>query len=469
MADKDNALNRQVGKKMPERRRTRLEQLYDELQAYGGRVRDDFVSGLDRSAQGFADVVERGDVLTGIPRLALGGTSWLGAPVSAALSPVLGPVLQPVGEAVNTYVGQPVEDLTGYPADITNDLAMTGLTLGAAKGLGMTRPYLARAAEEVEGMANRAGYTLRKPANVYGSGPTLTPLVDEADGGLIAYHGSPHTFDKFSMDKIGTGEGAQAYGHGLYFAEAEDVAKIYRDALAPKANVSAGGAPLTRDMIKSIADELELPQSGSAAANAFDRLSTSDSIDGYLKKLAEIDTNELRKTFPKVADEIETERRLVAELKARGLDIDRPNKGSLYQVRLNVKPDELLDWDKPLSEQPANVRKVVGGLVERNIDDEPGWAKLTGEKALRAVDERVGLKVKGGGEQALKAAGIKGIRYLDGGSRAAGGGTYNYVIFDDSLIDILKRYGIPMTAAAGGGMMVIGQDMPPEVASQIGG
>ena len=464
MADKDNALNRQVGKKMPERRRTRLEQLYDELQAYGGRVRDDFVSGLDRSAQGFADVVERGDVLTGIPRLALGGTSWLGAPVSAALSPVLGPVLQPVGEAVNTYVGQPVEDLTGYPADITNDLAMTGLTLGAAKGLGMTRPYLARAAEEVEGMANRAGYTLRKPANVYGSGPTLTPLVDEADGGLIAYHGSPHTFDKFSMDKIGTGEGAQAYGHGLYFAEAEDVAKTYRDMLSqqPQELPALGWQERmnwtdAQDEAYTLADkaleelQIDIMQGGSSRPD-WSRL-----------------TDKVRQLAPRgKEDEIAGALDDLAN-KYGWKEFVNKNPGSMYQVRLNVKPDELLDWDRPLSEQPANVRKVVGGLVERNIDDEPGWAKLTGEKALRAVDERVGLKVKGGGEKALKAAGIKGIRYLDGGSRAAGGGTYNYVIFDDSLIDVLKRYGIPMTAAAGGGMLVIGQDMPPEVASQIGG
>lgn len=47
--------------------------------------------------------------------------------------------------------------------------------------------------------------------------------------GIVAYHGSPHDFDRFSLDKIGTGEGAQAYGHGLYFAENEGVAKSYRD------------------------------------------------------------------------------------------------------------------------------------------------------------------------------------------------------------------------------------------------
>jgi hypothetical protein len=54
-------------------------------------------------------------------------------------------------------------------------------------------------------------------------------------GGLLAhtvYHGSPHKFNKFDMSKIGTGEGAQAYGHGLYFAESPEVAKNYAEMFA---------------------------------------------------------------------------------------------------------------------------------------------------------------------------------------------------------------------------------------------
>jgi hypothetical protein len=31
--------------------------------------------------------------------------------------------------------------------------------------------------------------------------------------GMTAYHGSPHIFNKFDINKVGTGEGAQAYGH----------------------------------------------------------------------------------------------------------------------------------------------------------------------------------------------------------------------------------------------------------------
>lgn len=47
-----------------------------------------------------------------------------------------------------------------------------------------------------------------------------------------AFHGSPHDFDKFDSTKIGTGEGAQAYGHGLYFAGKKEVADHYRQALS---------------------------------------------------------------------------------------------------------------------------------------------------------------------------------------------------------------------------------------------
>ncbi len=65
--------------------------------------------------------------------------------------------------------------------------------------------------------------------------------VDESDiaspppaeeTGIDAYHGSPHEFEQFDSSKIGTGEGAQAFGHGLYFAGREGTAIVYRDRLS---------------------------------------------------------------------------------------------------------------------------------------------------------------------------------------------------------------------------------------------
>jgi hypothetical protein len=65
--------------------------------------------------------------------------------------------------------------------------------------------------------------------------PIDVPAANLAEGlgakTLKAYHGSPHDFDQFSLGKIGTGEGGQAYGHGQYFAEQEATAKAYRDRL----------------------------------------------------------------------------------------------------------------------------------------------------------------------------------------------------------------------------------------------
>ena len=54
----------------------------------------------------------------------------------------------------------------------------------------------------------------------------------DEDVGFDAYHGSPHEFDQFDIGKIGTGYGGQMYGHGLYFAEDENVARAYRDELS---------------------------------------------------------------------------------------------------------------------------------------------------------------------------------------------------------------------------------------------
>ena len=52
-----------------------------------------------------------------------------------------------------------------------------------------------------------------------------------------------------------------------------------------------------------------------------------------------------------------------------------------------------------------------------------------------------------GQESALRDAGIPGIRYLDQGSRTAGEGSRNFVVFDDKLIRIVKKYGWAGAAA----------------------
>lgn len=165
-----------------------------------------------------------------------------------------------------------------------------------------------------------------------------------------------------------------------------------------------------------------------------------------------------------------------AEMQKHADDLAR---GRMYQVAIKAPPEHFLDWDKPLSEQSPKVQEAFGKIVDRNIAEEPGWAKLTGQEALNAAVQRAGSR--GGGESALREAGIPGIKYLDQGSRPpsqtdlakaksllAGAEmngdlawiakqkanvaaledrisrppTRNYVVFDDKLIDIMKKYGI---------------------------
>jgi len=47
-----------------------------------------------------------------------------------------------------------------------------------------------------------------------------------------AWHGSPHDFDEFDLGAIGTGEGNQVHGWGLYFAKDKKVSKQYKDVLS---------------------------------------------------------------------------------------------------------------------------------------------------------------------------------------------------------------------------------------------
>jgi hypothetical protein len=61
--------------------------------------------------------------------------------------------------------------------------------------------------------------------------PVSVVRPTETEPGIIAFHGSGADFDEFRLEMIGTGEGAQAYGYGLYFTDSEDIAKFYRDAM----------------------------------------------------------------------------------------------------------------------------------------------------------------------------------------------------------------------------------------------
>jgi hypothetical protein len=236
--------------------------------------------------------------------------------------------------------------------------------------------------------------------------------------GIKAYHGSPHSFDKFSMDKIGTGEGAQAYGHGLYFAENEGVAKGYRDTLTKS---STDGA------------QTRLKKAGG-------------DVDAAIADLQGRIANYRDNGAPQYADAIEEDLRALVKFKETG----EWTPGSMYEVNIDADPNAFLDWDKPLSEQPeavqgfANSLKDKSFLARKRLED---VSTATGKDVWEKARNAFGVGQSDAATKALAEAGIPGIKYLDAGSRGAGDGTRNYVVFDDKLISIVKKYGIAGASA----------------------
>jgi hypothetical protein len=257
----------------------------------------------------------------------------------------------------------------------------------------------------------------------------------EPDYPIRAFHGSPHSFDRFSLDKIGTGEGAQAYGHGLYFAESEDVARSYRDALQQPALSLGGDIVASNPRLARMAQAY--PSADSALQGARDQLARAEntlasSSDDLERMIAEADISEARAT--------------IADLEPyAGQWFGKTPTGSMYEVGIDADPNTFLDWDRPLSEQPENVRAAFDSLVHPDVRKTRGRqiedGSLTGPGVLRAP---LGMDSysDAAASAAWRDAGIPGIRYLDGNSRGVGEGSSNYVLFNDDLVKILRKYGI---------------------------
>lgn len=267
----------------------------------------------------------------------------------------------------------------------------------------------------------RGGDVLGAFETMFGSMPTT--------GAITAYHGSPHSFDKFSLDKIGTGEGAQAYGHGLYFADNEAVAHAYRDALSGM-SYSIDGTPASSGLKASEAiwNMSDLPEQ--ARYQAGWHINRDYPLTDALQHL---------ETVSPTAH---------AALKA-AMDAGRisevKNPGHMYQVKINADPEKFLDYDSPISAQPPAARAYMDQELRRYLGSAYAGqiSNFEGKAAGDILEQSKGRAFTSPEVAAeIHAAGIPGIRYLDEGSRGTGEGSRNYVVFDDSLIDILKKYGL---------------------------
>jgi len=250
---------------------------------------------------------------------------------------------------------------------------------------------------------------------------------------MVAWHGSPQDHDGFDSYYIGTGERARAYGWGHYFAESRAVAEWYRNKLTAGEEgtvVSIFGDRFEKtnegwldsngdnaDKVGSIAANIATePDYEEAARKSMDR--GDEHGDGETSVFNdEMTLSELEEAIRLVDDGD-----VVAEL-----------PGRLYQVELAPSEDEYLLWDKPLSEQSEKVKAALEVASQTDLA-----SANSGEAVYRKLEKRLGSD-KAASER-LHSIGIRGIKYLDGSSRSAGDGDYNYVIFDDADVSIMAKF-----------------------------
>jgi len=321
--------------------------------------------------------------------------------------------------------------------------------------------------------------------------------IHKADGGDVepteetgfdAYHGSPHEFaperliqhptgeqeyiptsqpvpenasvlkelplGRFRSDKIGTGEGAQAFGHGLYFGE-KGTARGYRERLSSR---SRNPIPFSQ----------RIKIEGNTFYEAAKKINPDIpdcSIDDAARKIYERG-GDINATYKYIAAHpfSDWKRKLEAMAPFLGKDVELLSQGHLYHVRVHANPEHFLDWDKPLGEQHPHVQQALS-FLGLNPQDE-GHPSRPGEAAYRAAVFQHG-KDPAKAAAALQAAGIPGIRYLDANSRDPNteNPTHNHVVFDPSKITIKRRYarGGVVKKFAGGGDTGAGMNNDPMV------
>ena len=364
-----------------------------------------------------------------------------------------------------------------------------------------------------------------------------------------AWHGTPHDFDKFSTAFMGSGEGAQAFGWGLYFAGDKAVAEHYRDLVGRKpymfgtefvsarhldpiikamgeeyrqaaieVMMRAGDGEhlpeldriyerdekpqhleVTRRLDYAMARNDDSPVTLVVRGQRRSSLETDDSI-GLSKLERDVnfhyrkgDVNPLDTALREIAEALSNSRKnhatdeaYLAQLEKEGRDdyetedqfkarrsrwvlnvhhgkwgireyaaalsmgprvevAELPARGRLYEVDLQPTEEEYLDWDRPLEDQSETIRAALARDYARSLGVSYNMAKESVDADLqfgRTVYRQAAQDLQSDRKASSYFAelGIRGIKYLDGSSRSAGTGNYNYVIFDDADVSITAKF-----------------------------
>lgn len=378
-------------------------------------------------------------------------------------------------------------DLLGSPIDLIN-MGLKPLGMGSQKPV-MGSDYLQSLAQQyglsqqptgsnAENVARLAMSAMNPATGARAVGraiePTMQALAPKAyglledymvkSGGMIpltAYHGTPHNIQgKFDINKVGTGEGAQAYGYGMYFAENPAVAKEYQKMLAGPEQTASEYLKLYKTPEIAIS-ALEYgitpnltPEAKKFSQDAIDVLKSGKELKGNLYKV-DIPDKDIPNMLnwdkpiiqqPRVMEALRNE----AEQRVKDrvlVNIENDIRSSLPPIDIgndymamfsdsNIKAGQEIKKQAIEKLNKMDLNSLFDKELETMKPKDMNW-NMTGKEFYEILSRNQGSPAKA--SELLQSQGVPGISYLDELSRGAGKGTSNYVVFDPTDVKILEK------------------------------
>ena len=243
-----------------------------------------------------------------------------------------------------------------------------------------------------------------------------------------AWHGTPYDFDAFDLSGIGSGEGNQAHGWGLYFAQDREVSEAYKQILGDKGStVELNGEVWTVNESGDWETTGKIAKYGEAIGYALDALEEHGTKNAAISSLQkDLKEGRFRGTYIAEAQKAVN---ILQQGEAKG------HKGGRLLEAEIPDMDVLLDEQKPFNKQPEKVKSALSELISNTGEDQLSgrlFKNATGKSIYKMLSNLYGDDKKA--SLKLNEFGVKGITYK---------GTQDercYVVFDDKAIKIRNKY-----------------------------
>lgn len=247
-----------------------------------------------------------------------------------------------------------------------------------------------------------------------------------------AWHGSPHDFDEFDLGAIGTGEGNQAHGWGLYFAKNREVAQAYKDVLGIDSVEIISGDTKYRlnddiewydNKTKSIIDA-ENPLS-----MALTTLSEEGESTKAIKNLTDFIKSKKDNKSDYVVAQVKRAEQAIQILKDNHFDTHQWN--TMFEVDI-PENEYLLNEQENIEKQSPIVKKAVSKISNELNSSVLNNSNLSGKEFYRLLSKELGGDKSA--SRKLSDFGVKGITYKGEQDGIC------FVVFDDKAIKVIEKY-----------------------------